>query len=224
MNDIKTCIRCKEDKECPYGRRICKECQRLFCREYKAKNREKIAEYNRKYKAEHKEEISDYNQKYNKENREAIQTRQTIQHRERRQIDYNYKKTLALRKSLQNIMNNRIKYSKILDCSRDTLIEWLQFNFAEDMNMDNYRELWCLDHVMPCSIFDFEKNKEDEIRCFHWSNLRPLYVNENARRQNRVTREEIEVHEKKIKNFVDIKKEETLSLIHYDKFQYLNEQ
>lgn len=223
--DIKTCKRCFEEKECPYGKYYCRACQALFCKEYKAKNKAKVSEYNKQYKSEHKEEVCDYNHKYNKENREAIQKRQTAQHKERRANDYHYKRSSQLRTKVHDfIKNDKLQKSRILNCSRKMFIEWLQSNFQKDMNLDNYGEVWCIDHVMPCSLFNFEEKEDDETRCFHWTNLRPLYMKENQKRQNRVTREEIENQEKRVEEFIKKNKEETIHLIHYDKFGYFKEQ
>jgi hypothetical protein len=222
--NIKVCKRCNEEKECPYGKYYCRACQALFCKEYKAKNKEKIAEYNKKYKSEHKEEVSEYNQRYNKDNREVIQNRQREQHKERRKKDYNYRKSNILRKNLLNIIKDKRKDTKMISCSKNFFIKWLQFNLNDDMNFENYGEIWCIDHVIPCSLFNFEKNEDDEIKCFHWTNLRPLYIKENQKRQNKLTREDIINQEKKVEEFIQNNKEETINIIHYDKFKYLREQ
>jgi hypothetical protein len=92
------------------------------------------------------------------------------------------------------------------------------------MNIENYGEIWCIDHLIPCSYYNFEENKDDEDKCFHWTNLRPLYVKENLKRQNKLTREEIVNHEKKIEQFIEQNKEDSIHLFHYDKFEYLKEQ
>lgn len=221
-SNIRTCAKCKEEKECPYGKSYCRPCQALSCREYKARNKEKIAEYNKKYKAEHKEEISDYNQKYNKENREVIQQRQNKQHRTRRENDYNYKRACTLRSRLLEFIKKGTR-SKVVSCNRDFFIKWLQFNFKEDMNMENRGDIWCIDHVLPCSYFNLE-NDEEEKKCFHWTNLRPLYVKDNLKRQNKVTTEDILAHEDLIKEFIEKNKEDSIHIIIYDKLAYLNKQ
>jgi len=58
--NTKLCKRCNVEKECPYNKIYCRECQNLFSKEYKKRNKDKISEYNRKYKIEHKEEIKEY--------------------------------------------------------------------------------------------------------------------------------------------------------------------
>jgi len=37
---------------------------------------------------------------------------------------------------------------------------------------------WEIDHIKPCCHFDLSKPEEQE-KCFHYSNLRPLWATEN---------------------------------------------
>lgn len=71
--------------------RMCENCSRQKrldrCKSYKARNKEYVSDYNKKWKQENKEYVSSYNKEYNTNNRTDIQTRQTIQHRERRKTD-----------------------------------------------------------------------------------------------------------------------------------------
>lgn len=221
---IRECARCEEERECPYGKNYCRECQKLFCKEYKAKNKEKIAEYNKKYKAEHKEETKEYNHNYNKENRDKIKERQREQHKERRMIDYNYKRSGALRNKLLKFFKGEIKHTpKIFGCKRELLLKWFEFNFKKDMTIENHGTVWSIDHVLPCSKFNFEEDFEEE-KCFNWSNLRPLYIKDNLSRQNNVLENEIIEHESLIKTFLETNKNEKIHLLKYDKLSYISKQ
>ena len=40
------------------------------------------------------------------------------------------------------------------------------------------RSLWHIDHIKPCISFDLTK-EEEQKKCFHWSNLQPLWAKEN---------------------------------------------
>ena len=44
----------------------------------------------------------------------------------------------------------------------------------------NYGE-WHVDHIIPCCKFDM-KNPEDQKKCFHYTNLQPLWATENLRK------------------------------------------
>lgn len=67
----------------------------------------------------------------------------------------------------------------LFGCSDLHLKRWLQDRFKRGMTWDNYGE-WEVDHIIPCASFNLSK-KEDQDKCFHYTNLQPLW-----RRDNRV--------------------------------------
>lgn len=50
----------------------------------------------------------------------------------------------------------------------------IEQQFKPEMNWDNHGEMWEIDHIKPCSIFDLTDFKQQEI-CFHYSNTQPLF-------------------------------------------------
>lgn len=201
----KICKRCNEEKDIsdfPYGKSYCKPCQNWFCREYKRKNREKISAYNKQYKAQHKEDISAYNSRYNKENRNDIQKRQTKQHKERRSNDENYKIACRIRGVLNKFINNNIKTMKYLGCDKLFFLNWLEYNFDENMSHDNHGKYWSLDHIIPVSYFDLTK-EEQIYQCFNWSNIRPIIAINNQKRVNYLEKKEYEDNRLKVNKFIE---------------------
>ena len=73
----------------------------------------------------------------------------------------------------------------ILNLDNDILIKWIEFRFDNNMNWDNYGDLWQIDHILPITKFDFN-NKNDISICFHWTNLQPLYKCENKSKTNKL--------------------------------------
>jgi hypothetical protein len=69
---------------------------------------------------------------------------------------------------------------ELTGCSKDELISHLESKFTEAMSWDNYRE-WHIDHIKPCASYDLE-NPEEQRKCFHWTNLQPLWASENIRK------------------------------------------
>lgn len=51
------------------------------------------------------------------------------------------------------------------------------------MSWENYGK-WHIDHIKPCSKFDLTV-KEEQYKCFHYSNLQPLWGPENSAKGNR---------------------------------------
>ncbi len=61
---------------------------------------------------------------------------------------------------------------------------WLECKFKEGMTWEN-RNLWHIDHVLPCSSFDLTK-AEEQAKCFHYTNLQPLWASENLSKVKRL--------------------------------------
>ena len=53
---------------------------------------------------------------------------------------------------------------------------------GEAMAWSNHdRDGWHIDHIKPCSAFDL-KNKDHVKECFHYTNLQPMWAEENLRK------------------------------------------
>jgi len=72
----------------------------------------------------------------------------------------------------------------IIGLNKPTYLEWLSYNFEENICFANYGKLWCIDLVIPASAYDltteeellacFDLTTEEELlACFNWKNLRP---------------------------------------------------
>ena len=57
----------------------------------------------------------------------------------------------------------------------------IEGKFVEGMTWENHGS-WHLDHVRPCCSFDL-KNEEEQKKCFHYTNLQPLWAVENLSKQ-----------------------------------------
>ena len=60
------------------------------------------------------------------------------------------------------------------------LKEYLEKQFEKGMSWKNYGE-WHIDHIKPCASFSLI-NEEEQKECFHYTNLRPLWAEENLSR------------------------------------------
>ena len=85
---------------------------------------------------------------------------------------------------------------KYLGCSYDFFDKWLEFQlkFTKKLTLDNYGKKWHIDHVIPCSSFDFTDKKQVK-KCTNWKNLRPLERIENIKKSNKILPFDIE-HQK----------------------------
>ncbi len=225
---MKLCSKCKIEKNiedfCP-NKTYCKECNRAICKEYKKNNREKIQEYNKNYKEKNKAAIKDKNKIYYETNRKKIQEKSTKYLRERKIKDINFKITTILRSRLKKVVKNKTTNTmNLLGCSLNFFIDWLKFQFDKIMTLDNHGSYWHLDHIIPCSKFNLLDNKE-QLKCFHWTNIRPLEKYENMTRKDNLTENDIIktkiIRKKFLKQYTDKHNEHEYTILIYNKFKYL---
>jgi hypothetical protein len=181
------------------------------CKQYKInyniKNKEKVALIKKLYRQSHKSEIQKYMKKYREEHKEII----SIQRKDFRQLNKEkiskYMKQYS--KKYQKILNHKIAKNlrtriglalkgnpklkttmKLVGCSIDQLKQHLQSQFIQGMNWDNYgrgdngKKQWQIDHIVPCVSFDLSK-PEEQKKCFHYTNLQPLWKLDNLKKGNR---------------------------------------
>lgn len=195
-----------------------KEKQLAGARNWKKNNSVKNKEITKEWKSKNKTYISAYNSTYNLNNRKQIQDRQTIQHRERRKTDLSYKLATNCRNRIKKFYRGEHKSNKLLDCSHIFLVKWFHY-LNPQLTIQNYGFYgWHMDHFIPCALFNLEN--EDELKqCFHWTNIQPLDGQENMRKQDNITKEEIEIFEQKLNKFVT---ENNIIIPKFDRYKYLD--
>ena len=62
-------------------------------------------------------------------------------------------------------------------CTPTFLRQHLQSQFTDGMTWENHGQ-WHIDHRRPCASFDLT-TEEEKVKCFHWSNLQPMWGPEN---------------------------------------------
>lgn len=147
----------------------------------------------RKYRLEHKEELKEYRKKYNQEHKEQ-QKQYKKEHREKisrdtkikLQTDINYKLSFNLRHRIWCALKQNTKSLhtiELIGCSIEDLKSHLENQFTKGMTWKNYGK-WHVDHIKQCCTFDLSK-KNEQLKCFNYTNLRPLWATENLERPKR---------------------------------------
>jgi hypothetical protein len=72
---------------------------------------------------------------------------------------------------------------QLIGCSIENLKIHLEKQFSYGMTWLNYGK-WHVDHIRPCASFDLSK-KSEQLKCFHYSNLQPLWAVENLRKNKK---------------------------------------
>jgi hypothetical protein len=75
------------------------------------------------------------------------------------------------------------KTKELIGCSIEDLRAHLESKFVEGMTWEKYGE-WHLDHIRPCVTFNLV-DIEEQRKCFHWTNLQPLWAIDNLRKSSR---------------------------------------
>lgn len=108
--------------------------------------------------------------------------------RERRKRDPIFKLLAYVRGRIRGALTRRYlrrntKTEGLLGCSVQELKDHLEAQFRDGMTWDNFGQ-WHVDHIRPCCSFDLTKSEEQKI-CFHYTNLQPLWAEENFKKSGR---------------------------------------
>jgi len=164
-------------------------------KEYYSKNRIDLLKKKKAYALKHKKQRKIWRQKYNKENFEILREKNRQYRKlhqkainlyfvERKAKDVSFRVLHNLRNRLFKVLKfqNAKKFDHtltLIGCSTKRLIEHIESQFDEKMSWDNYgKNGWWIDHIKPCASFDFA-DPEEQKRCFHYTNLQPLWGPDN---------------------------------------------
>lgn len=183
----------------------------LKCKEWQKNNLIRNQELHQKYYSKMKNDITRYNEKkkkdiirtkekyttndifrekcchstkkYQKNNRHKI----NMYHKNKMKTDINFHILHNLRSRLNFALKKSIKQEsakELIGCTIEELKIHLANQFVGDMTWDNYGE-WHIDHIRPCSSFNMLM-EEDRKRCFHYSNLQPLWAEDNFSKGDKI--------------------------------------
>lgn len=111
--------------------------------------------------------------------------------RRRRKTDPQFRLALLIRRRLRHAIKGTAKSARTLEllgCSPERLIQHLESQFKPGMTWANQGE-WHIDHITPLASFDLSDPEQQRMAC-HWSNLQPLWADENIRKGAKVLCEE----------------------------------
>jgi hypothetical protein len=169
-------------------------------RNWYTKNIKNVKEYRKKYKEDHSEKLVESWKKSRLKNSEKRKVKQKIYcKKNRKQLNeyaVNRRKSDPILKLSHNIRgrirvflksNNMIKSNKtfeIVGCSPQELKKHIEKQFTNGMNWNNYGYYgWHMDHKIP---LDFGKTKEEIYKLCHYTNIQPLWWNENLKKTNKL--------------------------------------
>lgn len=154
-------------------------------KEYYQNNKEKIILRGKKYRQDNKEMVAKKKKIYDKKNKEKNNLAKRKYYNNKLKHNPEYRLMHNLRQGLYDIIKsnkNRLHMLELIGCSKIFLIKYIEKQFITNMNWNNYGNginCWCIDHIIPCKSFNL-LDPEEQKKCFHYSNLRPLWFSENS--------------------------------------------
>ena len=175
-----------------------KEEQKVKQKKWREENPDRVKENMKKWLEENAEYKKEMDKKYRQEHIEQYRENHRIWTKKR------YHELKTLQENAEKFAEHKIKYNtsrrireilgqqkseRCMDyvgCSLEDFRIHLECQFKEGMEWDNYGEtkekskknVWHIDHIIPCVTFDFSK-PEEQRKCFHYTNLQPLWWKDN---------------------------------------------
>lgn len=172
---------------------MCKQCYVDRAKQWSCENKDKRKEIAKRYDSKNvevrKKRLAEYRKRPEVKARMSEWTRaNSVRYlRERRQSDplfaFKIKTRNLIRKAFdRNGFTKRSKSNDILGCSWPELVTHIERQFKEGMTWQNRGE-WHIDHIIPLATATCE---DDIIRLNHFTNLRPLWAEENLRKSDKL--------------------------------------
>ena len=149
------------------------EIRKIKGKEYRDKNKEIVKERKKIYYLNNKEKIREYKRKWEGKRRNdgtLFKLKQLVRHR------------IGMFMKANN-MNKNNKTFDIVGCSPQFLKEHLEKQFKDGMTWDKIGKEIHIDHIIPLSS---AKTEEDIYKLCHYTNLQPLWAQENLSKGNRI--------------------------------------
>jgi hypothetical protein len=173
-----------------HNRLKCKDCEKLDGRNYRKSDFGK--EKSKKWIENNSERMKELNSQWFQNNKAHINAK----YNERYKNDPNFKFVCNQRRRIGLALEKKQKRTiHYLGCNSEKFFHWLKIHFNEIITFENHGSVWHVDHVIPLSKFNLEK-EEEQILAFNWRNTMPLLINENLTKNNKINSLQIEQHYK----------------------------
>jgi bacterioferritin-associated ferredoxin len=188
------CKKCKNELKSIWGQNNPEKVKERRKKAYQ-KNKEFEKEKSKRWRKANPEWAKESKDKWKKENIEHVRKYRNKYQNKRRENDPLYKLVRSCRNRVSQSLNRRgytkkSKTYKILGCSYEMFIKYLETQFSEGMSIDNYGE-WELDHIIPISAAD---NEEEAIALNCYKNFQPLWKKENLLKADKFKTKDKEVY------------------------------
>lgn len=145
-------------------------------------------ERSRKWKECHTESVREHQRKCHQERK--VNGKHSLYEKKRRKEDVRYRVIRNIRGRFRSLLNQDygVKDDCLFDicgCTRSFLLSYIESLWEDGMSWDNYGFYgWHIDHIKPCASFDMADPSQQK-QCFNYTNLQPLWMEENLRKGGR---------------------------------------
>lgn len=169
-------------------------------KEYKEKNAETIREQRRQYLKETHEYVRQREKAYWERNREHLNAKIAEYQRTNKHVRMKARISGRIRENIKKLKSTK----DYIGCGGDmeVLLRWLEHQFDENMNWDNYGKYWQIDHVLPVKKFNLDNEEEVHV-CFSWMNVQPLERLANTSKHNKILSDMVDAYIEKLKLYGD---------------------
>ena len=180
-------VKKKNVKEIVIDKKIKKKCTK--CKESKTLDQFHLAKNKGTIRAACKECSKKARRLYYQKHKKEIIRQTTEYQNNRRKTDPGFKMKRNLRSRLYSALKSQNarksnRTLKLTGCTVPFLMGYIESKFKEGMTWENYGT-WHMDHIYPCSKFDLTK-EEEQRKCFHYTNLQPLWASENISKKDEI--------------------------------------
>ena len=146
-------------------------------------------EFGKKYYKKNRKILRAKQKKYYAKNSHRFTERKRLWGINRRKNDPSYKLKINLRRRVLHALKGVKKNKSTLKLLgvKDIEFVWnhLEKSFKLGMTRQNHGK-WHIDHIIPCVSFDLTK-PEEQAKCFHYTNLQPLWASENLAKGSKIS-------------------------------------
>ena len=139
--------------------------------------------YQKEYRTKNKERLLFDKKDYYIKNKISLRPKKALYEKKRREADPNYKLTVILRQRLNKALKQEYKTGSAIDalgCSIQEARQYLEEKFKPGMTWANHGKgvgKWNVDHILPLAS---TKDQDEKIKLCHYTNLQPLWMEENC--------------------------------------------
>lgn len=195
----KVCSKCKESKYiCDFNKdknkkdglkTFCRECVKIKNEIYRKKNPIRYKEHQKKYRDSNKEKESIRLSIWRNDNKDKLNLYNIKYEKTRKNIDPIFRLRRLTKNRIYNFLKtkNITKQNRTFDivgCTPEFLKEYVENQFTEGMSWELMGKHIHIDHIIPLSSANTE---EDIYKLCHYTNLQPLWAEDNLRKSNKLT-------------------------------------